>query len=1121
MHKHQGQIRFSASDLVNFLGCRHATFLDLRQLAAPIKLAEDDSTRKLLQQKGLEHERRYLETLRAEGRSIAEIPDKIELQERVALTRKAMEEGVDVIYQGVLVGPPWLGYADFLIRADGIKSKFGDYAYEIADTKLAHTAKPKHVIQLCVYADLLAAEQDAVPKRLHVVLGSGTTESLETNDFIHYFGVARDRFREFVDNPPTSYEPEPCAHCEFCRWSEHCKAHWEEIDHLSRVANISSANIDRLAGAGISTLAQLASAPIDLKVPRLQAETYTRLRAQAALQRLKQKTGTDEVEILPLAEARGFARLPQPDPGDIFFDMEGDPLFEGGLEYLFGLVHIEGSDEIFTPFWGHDRDAEKRAFEATIDFMVDRFADYPDAHVYHYAAYEAMALKNLAMRHGTREFAVDQMLRKGKLVDLYKAVREGIRVSEPRYSIKNLETFYWKGKRNDEITSAGQSVVIYEEWRQTKEDKLLEDIRRYNEVDCRSTLACRDWLLTLRPPETAWFTGPSVTPTDTDKEAERLEAEKRAQEAIAKLVAGAPEAELPWRRTLGHLLEFHRRAAKPGWWAAFERSEMAEDALIEDAECIGGLRAAKDIAPYPEKQSLVYTFRFPPQDFKMRVGGKPLRADTLKPTGEIFDLDEKKGLISLKIGKRSATPPEAFALIPEAPINDKVIRAAIQRCADAVSSNAKGYTAVRDILRKVLPRLHGCSRGDDILSSKKGLLAGAIEAIQSLNDSYLLVQGPPGTGKTFTSAHAIVALLKDGKRVGVSSNSHKAINNLLKEVERVAVEQRVKFAGVKKSSEDDDSSLESGGQIVDVYDNELAADPKYQLVAGTAWLLARDEFDKTLDYLFIDEAGQVSLANVVALGTSARNIVLVGDQMQLAQPIQGVHPDESGLSALDYLLGDHATVPPDLGVFLSVTRRMHPDVCRFVSESFYEARLNSDATTNGQKIVDSPRLTALSLPATGIQFFPVAHDGCSQRCEAEVDRIAHLFSGLIGQAWVDQTDKQRKIGIDDILVVSPYNMQVALLENRLPSGARVGTVDKFQGQEAAVVLVSMATSSAEEMPRNIEFLFSRNRLNVAISRARCLSIIVASPRLLEVPCITLKQMQLVNSLCHFARLAAS
>ncbi len=289
MHKHEGQIRFSASDLVNFLGCRHATFLDLRQLVAPVKLAEADSTRKLLQQKGLEHERRHLEALRAEGRSIVEIPEKIEMAERVARTRKAMEEGVDVVYQGVLVGPPWLGYADFLIRADGITSKFGNYAYEIADTKLAHTAKPKHVIQLCVYADLLAAEQDTVPKRLHVVLGSGMTESLETNDFIHYFGVARDRFLAFVDAPPAASEPKPCAHCEFCRWSENCTARWEETDHLSRVANISSANIERLAGAGISTLTQLASAPIDLKVPKLPAETYTRLRAQAVLQRLKQK----------------------------------------------------------------------------------------------------------------------------------------------------------------------------------------------------------------------------------------------------------------------------------------------------------------------------------------------------------------------------------------------------------------------------------------------------------------------------------------------------------------------------------------------------------------------------------------------------------------------------------------------------------------------------------------------------------------------------------------------------------------------------------------------------------------------------------------------------------------
>jgi len=504
----------------------------------------------------------------------------------------------------------------------------------------------------------------------------------------------------------------------------------------------------------------------------------------------------------------------------------------------------------------------------------------------------------------------------------------------------------------------------------------------------------------------------------------------------------------------------------------------------------------------------------------MRVGGKPLRADTLKPAGEIFELDEKKGLISLKIGKRSATPPDAFALIPEKPIGDQVIRAAIQRCADAVSSNAKGYSAVRDILRKALPRLHGRSRGEDLLSSKKGLLAGAIEAIQSLNDSYLLVQGPPGTGKTFTSAHAIVSLLKDGKRVGISSNSHKAINNLLKEVEKVAVEQRVKFAGVKKSSEDDDSSLDSGGQIVDVYDNEPAADPKYQLVAGTAWLLTRDEFDKALDYLFIDEAGQVSLANVVAMGTSARNIVLVGDQMQLAQPIQGVHPDESGVSALDYLLGDHPTVPPDLGVFLSVTRRMHPDVCRFVSDAFYEGRLEADPCTHGQRIVDSLKLAALGLPATGVRFIPVPHEGCSQRSEAEADRIVDLFKGLIGQTWIDQAGKRSKIGIDDILVVSPYNMQVGLLADRLSSGARVGTMDKFQGQEAAVVLVSMATSSAEEMPRNIEFLFSRNRLNVAVSRARCVAVVIASPKLMEVPCSKVEQMRIVDTMCRLFQLAS-
>src|SRR5437588_158029 len=289
----------------------------------------------------------------------------------------------------------------------------------------------------------------------------------------------------------------------------------------------------------------------------------------------------------------------------------------------------------------------------------------------------------------------------------------------------------------------------------------------------------------------------------------------------------------------------------------------------------------------------------------------------------------------------------------------------------------------------------------------------------------------------------------------------------------------------------------------------------YNLVAGTAWLFARPEQNQSLDYLFVDEAGQVSLGSLVAMGLAARNIVLVGDKMQLAQPIQGVHPGRSGLSALEFLLADHATVPPERGIFLDVTRRMHPDVCRFISEAVYEGRLHSDPSTAVRELVLGPGADAALKPA-GVSFVPVSHQECRQKSAEEAHRVQVLFGSLLQQRWIEAAGYARPITVDDILVVSPYNMQVNLLQSMLPPGARVGTVDKFQGQEAAVVIVSMATSSAEDVPRGMEFLYSRNRLNVAVSRALSLAIMVASPTLLEAPCSRVEQMALVNTLC-FAR----
>jgi uncharacterized protein len=1102
-----GTLICSATDLVNFLGCRHATFLDRRNVDAPAEIADDDPYLSLLREKGIEHEQRYLETLRRDGRRVVEITDEGSLEDRVARTREAMAAGAEVIYQGALLSGRWHGYADFLMRVPAA-SRLGPFSYEPADTKLSRSAKPKHVLQLCVYARLLGVEQGAMPARIHIVLGDGSAVALPLSDFHYYFELAGERIEQFVAHLPDASVGQPCSHCDLCRWRDRCEAEWEAADHLSLVASITGSQREKLELAGVSTMTALAELPPGRSIANMQPETLARLRGQARLQAAKRADGRNVFELLEVAPGKGFARLPRRSPGDLFFDMEGDPLFEGGLEYLFGFVDNEPAGPRFEALWGHDRAGEKRAFESAVDLITARLAASPEAHIYHYGHYEEGALKRLAMLHGTREFEVDNLLRQRKLVNLYRVVREAIRISESSYSIKNVEVFYMP-EREGEVRTAADSIVAYEQWRRLGDGQLLQQVASYNEADCRSTRSLRDWLLSLRPPATPWFEAGAGEEPDPKRNERRREDERHATDTLARLLQ-APADELPFRRVIGDLLEFHRREAKPDWWAMFHRQEMTEEELIDDAECIGGLCRDRATPPARAGRSTIHTFRFPPQDFKLVVGDRPRRAATLESAGTIAMLDDEECRIGLKIGARAAAFEDTFSIIPSGPVDSRTLRDAVYRFADSVIAGDARYRAVTSVLRREPPRIAGRPEGSAIILPDADPVPAAAAAIAGLDYSHMLAQGPPGAGKTYLSAHAIIDLLAHGRRVGVASNSHKAINNLLTEIARQALERGVTFLGVKKCSEDEHCC--NIATIADVFDNDDVSAFPYDLVAGTAWLFARPEFDQEFDYLFIDEAGQVSLANVVAMGVSARNLVLVGDQMQLAQPIKGDHPGESGLSALEYLLGDRATVPPDRGVFLGATRRMHPDVCRFISEAIYDGRLQPKAGNATQRLVLAPDAHP-ALKAAGISFVPVQHEDCSQKSEAEGLRIREIYCSLLRQSWINRRRVERPMGIDDILVVSPYNVQVNYLRSILPDGARVGTVDKFQGQEAPAVLISMATSSAEDMPRTMEFLYSRNRLNVAISRARSLAVVVASPRLLEAPCNRIEQMRLVNTLC--------
>ena len=1117
MRKWANNILFSASDLVNYLECEHLTALDLLDLESPLPRAATDEQVKLIQDKGYAHEAAYLADLQAAIGDVVNVKTAGQgIEAEVEATHQAMRQGAAVIYQGCLRTDNFIGYVDFLRRVE-IPSDLGEYSYEVVDTKLSRSPKAKFILQLCLYSELLADIQGLLPRHIHVVLGDRTEESFRLANYFRYYRKLKARFQEAVSRASGSTYPLPCSHCDLCDWRELCQQQWERDDHLVLVANITRNQIAKLNAAGITTLRQLAQLGEQQRVPRLQPETLERLRHQAALQLGRRESGEDRYELIETdpVQLRGFNRLPPPDPGDLFFDMEGDPLEEGGLEYLFGVYYLEGGVYRFRPFWAHDRQQERQAFKDFLTFVMDRLARFPRMHIYHYATYEETALKRLMSLHGVCEVEVDQLLRTERLVDLYKVVREGLRVSEPRYSIKNLETFYME-KRSGEVTNAGASIVYYEYWKATGEQALLDRIRDYNEDDCRSTYLLREWLLKIRPDMVTWFNGTTAGHGEEEKSEGVREAEARLAVYHDYLLGGLPADRAHWddethvRELLYQLLDFHRRAAKPEWWAMFARREMTEEELMDDPECLGAIEMVPEHPPEEVKRSRVYTYRFPEQEFKFRAGDKCNRADTLGPAGIITELDEVNRIVCLKLGKKNEELPSRLSIIPQGPLNTDILTEAIYRVADSVIGGTSSYAALLAILRRLPPSIDGHVMGQPIVTGSGDVTAAVIDAVSRLQESYLFIQGPPGAGKTYTGSHVISALLAKDLKVGVSSNSHKAINNLLAAVERCAVEQGVNFSGVKKSSGDD--TCLNGAFIRDVT-NKQAIDPDDEdLIAGTAWLFADEAFDQCLDYLFVDEAGQVSLAHLLAMGTSARNIVLLGDQMQLQQPIQGVHPGHSGESVLDYLLQGEATIADDRGVFLDTTWRMHADVCRFISDAVYDGRLYPEPDNQKQRLVLTPSAHA-ELRPTGIRFVPVQHDGCSQRSQEEAAVVHALYTSLLDQSYIDRNGKRHRLSPDHILVVAPYNMQVNLLKQTLPAGSRVGTVDKFQGQEAEVVLVSMATSSGEYLPRFMEFLYSKNRLNVALSRARCLALLVASPELMTIKCNTIEQMELVNTLC--------
>jgi len=1131
MHADGSGLRLAATDISNHLACRHLTQLDRAvaegRLRAP---AWRDPALELLQERGLAHERAYLEHLRARGLKLVEPEEGNDRLPR-ARVLEAMRAGADVIVQAELGHDRWAGRADVLLRAEK-PSDLGSWSYEVADTKLAQETRAGTLLQLCLYSELLAELQGLAPEKMHVVKPGldFAPESFRFDDFGAYYRLVRRRLEEGIAAPPDpATYPYPVPHCDVCRWWRECDARRHADDHLCLVAGIRPLHVAELEAQGVRTLRQFAESPKPLarEPERGSPEAFARAHGQAQVQLEGRKAGRPRYRFLPVELGRGFCRLPEPDAGDLFFDFEADPFAgEGGLEYLFGVAFAgpaaRGGPLHYRATWALDRGQERAALEQFLDFVMERWASHPGMHVYHFSPYEPSAVKRLIGRHGTREADVDRLLRAGRFVDLMAVTRQGLQASVESYSLKELEALHGFARAQD-LRAAGSALRRIDRALELTgasdiTDADRDQVESYNRDDCLSTAALRDWLEARRAELES--RGPKIArPVEERGEASAAVEEKAAevQEVFERLTRGLDGDRSGWgteeraRWLLAHQLEYFRREDKSAWWEYFRIHDLDPEELLEERKAIAGLRY---LGP-GGGAGRVHRYRFPPQEVAADPGDE-LHEIGAGAVGRVHALDLASHTLEIaQYAKAAAIHPAAVMVnerVPPAPVD----RALLQFAASVARYGARGpYAAGWDLLTAGKPRLRPPADGP-LRRPREDSLKAAIRLVRSLNSGILPIQGPPGSGKTYTGARMIAALAREGCSIGVTAVSHKVIRNLLSKAQQAAEEQGQSLPAAHKVGRQEADAPES---IEQATDNARAAEllKAGAVVGGTAWFWSRDELAESVDYLFVDEAGQISLAQALAMARSARNLVLLGDPQQLEQPQRGAHPEGAEVAALVHLLGGRQTMAEDSGLFLDESWRLHPSICAFTSELFYDGRLRSLAG-----LLHQAPGGGTPFAGRGLFYVPMEHTGNQASSPEEAGAVARIAAGLLSPEvrWTDKEGKTRPLGASDILVVAPYNAQVAAIAQQVPSGVRVGTVDKFQGQEAPVVIYSMASSSAQDAPRGMDFLYNPNRLNVATSRARAACILVAARRVLEPECRSPEQMRRANALCRYRELAA-
>jgi uncharacterized protein len=1118
--------QLAATDLSNHLSCRHLTELNRKvALGELLRPHYNDPSLAVLEQRGRDHEQAYVDFLTVKGFNIVRLAGL-----PLEATLKAMSDGADVIVQGRLEAGQWMGYADILVKVDG-KSMFGNWSYEIQDTKLAQNTKAGTILQLCLYSDLLTVLQGTSPEKFHVIrpVADFEPESYRFDDFKAYYNLTKGNYEKTIADPARETYPEPAEHCGVCRWWKACDTQRHDDDYLSLVAGIRSANIEELKTQGIRKLEAFAILEKIAEPKRGNIETYVRRQSQAKIQlegRIKKQLIHAD---LPVESGRGLNRLPEPNKGDVYFDIEGDAYYPGGgLEYILGYAFRNDNGElIYKNHWSSNRLEEKKAFNEFMNFVAERWKRYPNMYIYHFAPYEPSVIKRLARVHASYEQDVDELLRAERFIDLHAVFKEALLASVETYSLKALELFtkYVRKVELPDASKARKAVEVALELNELPSlpKETIKATEDYNEDDCLATEALHGWLEEIRGIFIKSGKEIQRPQAKTGEATENVQQQETSSLAIFKgLIKSLPEDRTAWTEEdkvkwlLAHQIDYFRREDKSAWWEFFRVHELEPEDLLGERKALTGLKYVGEVPKKGKERNVTHRYLFPPQEHSIDEGDElhEIKGEKIGSVRAIslagYTIDIKKTAVSAERHPSSVH------------ISDRIdpgsLATSLMDLAAAVEDSGLTHQwpghAAKDLLMKRPPQLAGGTIYDRSFIKDLGddTVAAAIRIATALDKSLLAIQGPPGSGKTYTGAKMIIELSRQGKKIGVTAISHKVIRNLIDKTIELSKEEGYNLGFVHKLT---DKSETLPAEIIEVTESKKAIDSlgEGKVVGGTAWLWADANSAEKLDYLFIDEAGQMSLSHALAASRAAHNLILLGDPQQLEQPQKGAHPEGSDVAALTYLLDGHATIQEGKGLFLSVTRRLNPEVCRFTSEIFYEGKLRSLDGLEKQVISNAGKFDG-----AGLFYVPVEHRGNSNKSTEEIEVVSEIVFMLLKDGrWTNAKGETNSLTQSDILIVAPYNSQVSALIERLP-GMRIGTVDKFQGQEAPVVIYSMTSSSQEDAPRGMSFLFSPNRLNVATSRAKSVSILVANPRLLEPECRSIDQMRWANGLCRYVEM---